>query len=148
MKKTCVLLGSLSTAFCLVSCSSIRMSYDASIKTEDGREGQFKMKKSYDVGAEPVLCGLTGIFLGGACWYYLAMPTTNQERQIEADSEQELSKTLKNGKFSVVSKSVTQDGWTDKPKESTLQFDGAAEPTAVSGEHRSPTPQPSPTPAR
>lgn len=107
----------------MMGCSSIRMNYSADLNLENGQEAKFSFKKSYDVsGGIPLFCGLTAIFLGGACWYYLAMPTVPQERQFEEDAKVELNKKVTKSKFTISSQKIERDGWSDKSDEVDFSF--------------------------
>lgn len=111
------------TLVLLSSCSSIRMQYYTEIKTTEGKTAKFRYRQSYDVSPHDTLCGLTAIFLGGACWFYLVMPTVNQQQAIREDGERELSKQLKGGKYEPVRAGASQAGWGTVEPEALLVFE-------------------------
>lgn len=106
-----------------VSCSSIRLQYDADVQTKDGKAGQFHFEKSYNVGGgQPLWCGLSFIFFGGACWYYLVMPTVPEKHILEADAEAALQKKLGSSPVSTENVKIDQVSWSNEPPTSELKF--------------------------
>jgi hypothetical protein len=76
------------------------MKYESVVTTEDGKENNFVYENSYPVGgAHSVLCAVTGIFWGGYCWFYLAMPTTYQQQVVLDDADEYLKKTMAGKKY-------------------------------------------------
>lgn len=104
------------------SCTSIRMQYDAELKTEDGRTGSYVYQKSYDTSSFALFCGLTVIFFGGACWYYTVMPSVPQEKQTRKDALNELDALLKNSSYEILSSHTDKVSWQDSREASDLQF--------------------------
>ena len=103
------------------ACSTIRMRYDADIETAAGKTGTYRFEKSYDVsGGQSVFCGLSAIFFGGACWFYLVMPTTLQISTVTADAEKALNQDLGNNEATIQSFRVKSSGWNDAPLVSEL----------------------------
>lgn len=81
----------IAVAFSLFSsCSSIRLRAEAPIQDESHGVGIVTFEKSYSTGSFSALCPLTAIFFGGACWFYLTMPTTKQKEQVIYDAESAL----------------------------------------------------------
>jgi hypothetical protein len=81
--------------FFIASCSSSHLRYRAKYNTTEGKTGIVTYEHTY--GVAPIysqLCIVTGIFWGGACWYYLAMPTVNQTEVLENDLKPLLNKEL------------------------------------------------------
>lgn len=106
-----------------IGCSTVRLQYKADVTTEDGRRAVYDLKKSYDVGgAHKTLCIVTGVFLGGSCWFYLAMPTAQQEDQISQDAQVRLAKTFPKGKYSIEKKNVDVVNWQDQEEDSTIVY--------------------------
>lgn len=98
------------------------MRYDAELKTEDGRTGSYTFEKSYDISAIPLFCGLTVIFFGGACWYYLVMPTVPQENQTHKDALKKLDELLSNSSYEVLSTHIDKMSWTEAREWSDLRI--------------------------
>jgi hypothetical protein len=106
-----------------LGCSTIRLNYQSKFEAADGRKGQYHMVKSYEIGGPySTLCPLTAIFIGGACWFYLVMPTVNQTQEIEADAETKLNQTLGAGKYKIVSSSVERESWRQDEEISQVLF--------------------------
>lgn len=90
----------LAVSLLLLSCSSIRMKYESDILVEGQKTQHFVYENSYPVGgAHAPLCGITAIFLGGSCWYYLVMPTVQQKQIIAEDADDFLKKKMGPAKF-------------------------------------------------
>jgi hypothetical protein len=121
--------STLVIALFLSSCTSIRMQYDAELKTEDGRTGSYVYQKSYDTSSIAVFCGLSAIFFGGACWYYTVMPTVPQENQTRKDALKNLDSLLKDSNYEVVSSHTDKIGWSGEREVSDLQFPNPVEST-------------------
>ena len=114
----------------LTGCSTIRMSYQADVTAGDGRTGTYTLKKSYDIGGpHSAFCALTGIFLGGSCWFYLVMPTVNQNNQIRKDARQHLDKVFGKTSYEVQEQNVDRDSWSDLSEESKISFESAVSET-------------------
>ncbi len=96
----------------LTGCTTIRMTYTGEFKTEDGKTGSVVAEKSYDMGdADSTLCIITGIFLGGSCWFYTVMPTTQQRAQMQSDVESSLRDQLKTSKYSLTTIKNDKMNW-------------------------------------
>lgn len=131
MKKLAIIL---SLILCILSmgCSTIRMKYDGSVTTKDGRKADYRLSKSYTLaGPDAALCGLTAIFLGGYCWYYTVMPTTGQSAQIEADAKLRLNQTYGEGNYTLTRKVVSVESWREAGEESTVNEGQQIVPTPV-----------------
>lgn len=105
-------------------CSSIRMNYEAEIETQ--KQGVPETKTvhyaaSYELSPTPTLCGLTAIFLGGYCWFYLTMPTGNYTQAVKNDALKKLSSELKGGSYQVRDQRVFQKGWADEKEEFSIE---------------------------
>ena len=70
----------------LSSCSSIRMKYEATI-VDDLSHSSIEYYKSYNVGSLNIWCLATGVFLGGACWGYFALPHEEFRKKQRCPSE-------------------------------------------------------------
>src|SRR5437660_10289727 len=92
MKKSIILVF----LFVFVSgCSTMRLEYKADVTKEDGQNVRYSFARSYPVGGSAeTLCYITGIFLGGTCWFYFAMPTVNQSTVAEEDALTALNKSI------------------------------------------------------
>jgi hypothetical protein len=96
----------------LTACSTVRLEYKADVTTAEGKSAKYIFKRSYPVeGPHETLCWLTGIFLGGYCWYYLVMPTQQQSVQLEADALRRIEKAGAGRDYKIQSKWVDQDSW-------------------------------------
>jgi hypothetical protein len=103
-------------------CTSIRMRYDADVAV-GGKTAKFSHEQSYSIGSGlPVLCVLTGIFFGGACWFYTVMPTTDQRRQSEADAKAALEKALGGKSYEISACTNDRVGWTNDPESVNLNY--------------------------
>ncbi|MGZ5278437.1 MAG: hypothetical protein ACXWC9_00745 [Pseudobdellovibrionaceae bacterium] len=106
-----------------LGCTTIRMKYESTVKV-DGQTNQFTYVNSYPVGgAHSSLCYITGIFLGGSCWYYLVMPTVQQKVMVIEEAQNHLNTKMAGKKFDEdflrVSKVSFEDGAEEtefKPK--------------------------------
>jgi len=104
-----------------VGCGTIRLDYRGEVIAKNGKPSQYRMKKSYQLeGPDKTFCALTAVFLGGYCWYYLVMPTTQQSARIENDAKLSLAKKLGENQFTLARKSVKVDGWSEGPDESVI----------------------------
>ena len=109
MKHALVLVTLLSFS----ACATQRLRYTAQFETE-GAAKRFEFQKSYEVGGGiPTLCGLTAIFFGGACWYYLVMPTVPDQAQAAKDGEAALKKLLGEKPYAVKGTAVDLMGWDE-----------------------------------
>lgn len=107
--------------FSLSACSSMRLRYGAQVES-DGQEKRFTYENSYDVGGGiPTICALTAIFLGGACWYYLVMPTVPDQKKAQDDGEAALKKEMGQKLYSVKSYQVDLHGWKSEPPAAAMQ---------------------------
>ncbi|MCB0363215.1 MAG: hypothetical protein KDD35_10855, partial [Bdellovibrionales bacterium] len=74
-----------------------------------------RVEKSYPVGgALKPLCILTAIGLGGSCWYYLVLPTTQQKAQFKMDAQQLVKNELDLGPTDITREKITRVGWYDE----------------------------------
>lgn len=122
--------SALVIALFLSSCTSIRMQYDAELKTEDGRTGSYVYQKSYDTSSIAVFCGLSAIFFGGACWYYVVMPTVPQENQTSKDALTHLDALLKDSNYEIVSSHTDKISWSSEREVGDLKI-----PTSVEAQN-------------
>lgn len=84
----------------------------------------FRFEKSYDIsGGQPILCFTTAIFFGGACWYYLAMPTVNQTKKVEKDAIDYLIQQPDGLDYSIVRDQIDQTGWSEKPTQTKIDWE-------------------------
>ncbi len=101
----------------LSSCSSIRMKYEATIVDDLFHTAQFEYYKSYDVGSLDTWCLATGIFLGGACWKYLALPTEELSRETAADAHKKIAEIFGQNNFKHNNVEVSSFGWSELPED-------------------------------
>jgi hypothetical protein len=99
-------------------CGSIRMQYGARVEAENGRTGNFVFEKSYDLGSLPVLCGLTAIWFGGACWFYLAHPTVPNSNAVRDDAMAKLDEIFGEVPYKLSSVKSDKTSWSNMPEES------------------------------
>lgn len=107
----------------LGGCSTIRMKYQAEVKpTAKVTSTQvFTHEQSYDVGgANKELCIITGIFLGGYCWFYTVMPTMQQKDWILKDANRQLSKSFPAG-YEVSNVVIDRESWSDSQPQTELK---------------------------
>ena len=72
----------------LYGCATIRLRYEVDVNVSaDGKSGskeaivssgKVTFEKSYPVDSQMILCLVSGVFYGGACWLYLGMPNSDQ----------------------------------------------------------------------
>lgn len=99
----------------LSSCSSIRMKYEATIVDDLFHTAQFEYYKSYDVGSLDTWCLATGIFLGGACWGYLALPNEELDKKTAKDAHQKIAEIFGENNFKHNNVQVASFGWSELP---------------------------------
>lgn len=105
------------------SCSSIRMRYAADLETGDGRKGTYVFEKSYTVETFPVFCGVTAIFLGGACWFYLVMPTVPQVNKMQNDAHAQLEELLgPSTTYTIRASQTDRMNWEDQKQYTDLRM--------------------------
>lgn len=81
-----MIFAAVSLSLFSAGCGTIRLNYSATAKDQVGNLQTVSVEKSYPVeGGIKSLCYLTAIGFGGACWYYLVMPTTTQKRTFAAE---------------------------------------------------------------
>jgi hypothetical protein len=112
------LLCLLGIFFC--ACSTIRMQYQGDVDTADGKTQHYVYEKSYEIPLFPTLCPVTAIFLGGACWYYLVMPTVQQGQMVTADAHTAIAKQFKSTGLKPSKESADRVSWDQKPESSSL----------------------------
>lgn len=103
----------------LVSCSTIRLTYEAKFKKNDNPElNSFKYQRSYRVGSTQNWCFFTGIAYGGACWGYLLMPNAKQEKELKKDAEFILLReiNLQPNQINLQDIQVSRDSWSAEPE--------------------------------
>jgi hypothetical protein len=94
----------------LSACGTVRMRYEDKV---DGKD--VVVEKSYPVGgAYKPLCYLTGIFLGGSCWFYLVMPTVEQKQVMREDIGPLLAQKLGVASVSTSNGKIKRISWEDK----------------------------------
>lgn len=106
--------------FLISACSSTRIRYDADVKICDQRI-RYTYTKSYSNGAWPIICGVTSWYLGGACWFYLAMPTVPQRALIKSDGLSNLHSLAEKRPFEIENESIMRESWSREPASSNLQ---------------------------
>lgn len=99
----------------LSSCSSIRMKYEATIVDDLFHTAQFEYYKSYDVGSLDTWCLATGIFLGGACWGYLALPNEALDKKTAKDAHKKIAEIFGENNFKHNNVQVSSFGWSELP---------------------------------
>ncbi|PIS10661.1 MAG: hypothetical protein COT73_08310 [Bdellovibrio sp. CG10_big_fil_rev_8_21_14_0_10_47_8] len=120
MKVTKILV--LGFVFITMGCQTIRMKYESTVTAEDGTRDQFLYENSYPVGgAHPTLCAITGILLGGSCWYYLVMPTVQQKQAILEDAETVLNKKMAGKKYDEAKVRVSRVSFSEGEEEFELR---------------------------
>lgn len=106
--------------FLTLGCTSIRMKYESLVQV-DGKTNQFVYVNSYPVGgAHSSLCYITGIFLGGSCWYYLVMPTVRQKAMIIEEAQNRLATQLTGKTFNEDFTGVSKVDFSEGPEEMKL----------------------------
>ncbi len=117
------LIPTLGLSFALTACTTIRMKYEGEFKTPDGKKGLVKAEKSYDMGnGDSTMCMITGIFLGGYCWYYSVMPTTQQRQTMEADVKEALKENLKTDNFELKTTKNDKLNWEKQEDNLNVEF--------------------------
>lgn len=102
----------LTAALMLAGCSHVELEYRGDVEIDDGRHGSIRYNASYATGGHQLACVLTGIFYGGWCWAYLAMPLQDQESNIRNDAEDFVDRRYKG--LAVISYGRTYRlGWDD-----------------------------------
>lgn len=122
MKKliSCILGAMLlATVF---GCSSMRLQYAAKIETTDGKRGKFTYEKSYNTRSLKIWCPLTAIFYGGACWFYLVMPTTGDNEIARSDAYESLDQLIGDGKYVIKSEKLSRLSWSGGEATHELSF--------------------------
>lgn len=107
-------------AMLVLGCSTATFRYESQAQDGQGRDLSYRYEKSYDLGSNPVLCGLTGIFWGGWCWTYTGMPNSSQETQVKADAQADLQQKLGTKNFKIKSEAITRVSWGNRPPYSSL----------------------------
>ncbi|MBU6376599.1 MAG: hypothetical protein KGQ59_11425 [Bdellovibrionales bacterium] len=107
----------------LSGCSSIRLRYEGEVKDSKGRVGTVSFEKSYDIsGGIPVWCGLSAIYFGGACWYYLALPSVRQKKMCREDAQAAIEKKLKTTDFTLEENLVESISWKNKTETLDIEW--------------------------
>ncbi|MEZ4744290.1 MAG: hypothetical protein R3B45_17880 [Bdellovibrionota bacterium] len=111
-------------SFTLLSCTTMTAKYSANVTVhEPVDKNRTKMVKVYEVEYEKssdttwhaVACGVTGIFYGGWCWAYLAMPMAHQERNLAKQAENHLrQKVHKDSELTFLEVTYKKTGWSHK----------------------------------
>lgn len=104
------------------ACSTIRLEYKAKAKDSKGQLNKVLIQRSYPVGGafEP-LCYITAIGLGGVCWFYTVMPTTDQKAQMRADAKDLITKQM-GEKAEITDETVSRISWDQAPDEIHYQI--------------------------
>jgi len=126
MKKSII----LAFLFVFVSgCSTMRLEYKADVTKEDGQRVRYSYSRSYPVGGSTeTLCYITGIFLGGACWFYFVMPTVDQSATAEADALAALNKSI-GTKYKLQNKDVERVSWNQEEDKAMMLVADKVVPT-------------------
>lgn len=104
-----------------LGCQTLRMQYESTLETDKGENQKFTYVDSYDVGgAHAVLCGITGIFFGGYCWFYLVMPTTVQQQVIIDDAQTYLTKQMNGKKFEENNVRISRVSFSDGEQKASI----------------------------
>ena len=98
----------LIVSLCFSGCSSIRMKYESKVKTDDKKISKYAFEKSYSLDPIPFWCAVTGIFFGGACWYYTVMPTTNHVKDVRADAKERLGEIMGEKEYTVEKEKISK----------------------------------------
>ncbi len=115
-----ILTITLFTALSL-GCSNIRLRYEGTVQTKDGKVSNVMFEKSYAVkGGIPEFCIMTGIFMGGACWYYIVMPTVLQKNDIVNDATKYVRKSLNDETLQPQATMIDRISWEDLNDTATL----------------------------
>jgi hypothetical protein len=121
IKKWIMSLVAIAVASSLTACSTIRMTYQAEVKPSNGKLQKFTHERSYPVGgANQELCIITGIFLGGYCWFYTVMPTVQQKDQVASDAKRYLVKQFPSG-YTEANVVIDRQSWSDAEPKSELK---------------------------
>jgi len=99
-----------------MGCGTIRMRYDSDLQTPEGKTAHYVYEKSYEIPLYPTLCGLSAIFFGGACWFYLVMPTVHQDDFVTKDALSSLDQRLKTDKYKITRQRLSRVNWEDQPE--------------------------------
>lgn len=115
------LIALFTICFTLAACQNIRMKYESVVES-DGSRQKYTYANSYPVGGSySSLCYITGIFLGGTCWFYLVMPTVQQKTWIMEDANDYLSKKLAGQKYEESSVRISKVSYSEGGEEALLQ---------------------------
>ena len=115
--KKCCYIGIL---FLLIACATVRLEYAAKVQIASERLSPdsvhptyalYKYAASTAVGNHRWLCWGTGIFAGGWCWTYLAMPLDDQKAQISLVAQEKLHDLLPTQRFVIDDDSVARINW-------------------------------------
>ncbi len=106
--------------FFVVSCSTARFRYETKIDLEDGSKAQYSYEKSYEVKSDQLWCIITGVFYGGWCWAYLAMPRDSQSSQLKNDAKTKLVELTKRNDLKLLNGNISRTSWDDKEESVVL----------------------------
>lgn len=109
--------------FIFNSCSYMNLKYDAQIKTKRGDVKQFSHNGLFEVGGLKTWCWITGVFYGGACWAYLALPFDKKEKQMIGVSRMTMDDIYGANNYTVVTEEVSRESW-DSPTYITVPYKG------------------------
>jgi len=115
--------------FILVSCSHVRLKYEAQVstvdpKTREEKKSDYVYYKSYEVGGlNQFICGLTAVIWGGWCWSYLGYPTEQMKEDLKYAAEDDLFHKLGKHHF-VEEMEVTRHGYYEDGDLSYFIMDG------------------------
>jgi hypothetical protein len=104
----------------LSGCATIRLKYDVDVKvtanTNDktAANGKVTFEKSYPIDNQKILCMISGVLYGGACWFYLGMPNSEQMAAIKRDGKLRIQEYFEGKRLEYVSSEVSRVSWDDE----------------------------------
>ena len=127
-----------------LGCSHMTVTYRAKVEADNKESAQFELRKTYDSSAMAWTCGLTAIFYGGACWFYLIKPTGGDRAMIRDEARLTLD-SMNLGRFEIVEETFSRPRWSKEETHKNIVFlrgDRGAETASVpQPERRSVTPE-------
>jgi hypothetical protein len=91
------------------------MKYEATIVDDLFHTAQFEYYKSYNVGSLNTWCLVTGVFLGGACWGYLALPHEEFKKKTAKDAHRKIAEIFGENNFKHNNVQISSFGWSELP---------------------------------
>lgn len=108
----------------LTSCTTSSAKYTADVtvrgypdenRNQTEREFKVEYEDSFDTKPLAISCWITGLFYGGSCWAYLAMPTPSQQKLLAKKAEENLrARVGKDAEIEFKNSNYIQTGWRYK----------------------------------